>query len=117
MAHRSRPLLSLQGGKTAVARTKIAETKDVPPGTATSVAAGGKTLALFNVDGTLFAVDNTCAHRGGPLGEGDLDGAFVTCPWHGWRYDVRTGVRDGSPPVHVACYPVTVENGAAYVDL
>jgi nitrite reductase/ring-hydroxylating ferredoxin subunit len=68
-----------------VARTKIAETKDVPPGTATSVDAGGKTLALFNVDGTLFAVDNTCAHRGGPLGEGDLDGAVVTCPWHGWR--------------------------------
>ena len=100
-----------------MARTKIAETKDVPPGTATSVDAGGKTLALFNVDGTLYAVDNTCAHRGGPLGEGDLDGAVVTCPWHGWRYDVRTGVHDGSPPVRVACYPVTVENGAAYVDL
>ena len=76
-----------------------------------------RTLALFNVDGTLYAVDNTCPHRGGPLGEGDLDGAIVTCPWHGWRYDVTTGTRDGNPAVRVACYPVTVEAGVAYVDL
>ena len=67
--------------------------------------------------GRSTAVDNTCAHRGGPLGQGDLDGAVVTCPWHGWRYDVRTGLHDGSPPVRVACYPVTVENGTVYVDV
>jgi 3-phenylpropionate/trans-cinnamate dioxygenase ferredoxin component len=100
-----------------VARTKVAEIKDLPPGTGASVDAGGRTLALFNVDGTLYALDNTCRHRGGPLGEGDLDGAIVTCPWHGWRYDVRTGALDGNTVVRVACYPVTVEGGAAYVDL
>jgi nitrite reductase (NADH) small subunit/3-phenylpropionate/trans-cinnamate dioxygenase ferredoxin subunit len=100
-----------------VARVRIATTGDLPPGTGTSVEAGGRTLALFNVDGTLYAVDDTCAHRGGPLGEGDLEGPIVTCPWHGWRYDVRTGVHDGSPAVRVACYPVTVEDGVAYVDI
>jgi len=66
-----------------VARTKIAETKDLPPGSGTIVEAGGRTLALFNVDGTFYAIDNTCLHRGGPLGEGDLDDTIVTCPWHG----------------------------------
>ena len=100
-----------------MARTRIAEIADVPPGTATTVDAAGRTLGLFNVDGALYAVDNTCPHRGGPLGEGDLEGAIVTCPWHGWCYDVTTGTRDGNPVVRVACYPVTVEDGAAYVDL
>ena len=100
-----------------MARMKVAEIAQLPPGTGTSVDAGGRTLALFNVGGTLYALDNTCPHRGGPLGEGDLDGAIVTCPWHGWRYDVTTGAHDGNPSVRVACYPVTVEDGAAYVDL
>lgn len=100
-----------------MARTKVVETRDLPPGTGTSVDAGGRTLALFNVDGALYAVDNTCPHRGGPLGEGDLDGAVVTCPWHGRRYDVTTGAHDGNPSLRLACYPVTVEDGVAYVDL
>jgi nitrite reductase/ring-hydroxylating ferredoxin subunit len=100
-----------------MARTKIAEIQDLPPGAATCVDAAGRTLALFNVDGALYAVDNTCPHRGGPLGEGDLDGTIVTCPWHGWRYDVTTGANDGNPSLRVACHPVTVENGSAYVEL
>ena len=63
-----------------MARTRIAELKDLPPGAGTSVDAAGRTLALFNVDGTLYAVDNTCPHRGGPLAEGDLDGAGRDVP-------------------------------------
>jgi nitrite reductase/ring-hydroxylating ferredoxin subunit len=99
-----------------VARTRIAEAKDLPPGVATTVDAAGRTLALFNVDGAFYALDNTCPHRGGPLGEGDLDGAVVTCPWHGWRYDVTTGARDENAAVRVACYAVTVEDGVVYVE-
>jgi nitrite reductase/ring-hydroxylating ferredoxin subunit len=79
--------------------------------------AGGRTLALFNVDGVLYVVDNACPHRGGPIGEGDLEGTVVTCPWHGWRYDVTTGARDGNPSLRLAYYPVTIEAGVAYVDL
>jgi nitrite reductase/ring-hydroxylating ferredoxin subunit len=52
---------------------------------------GGKSIALFNVDGVFYAIDNTCTHRGGPLSEGVLDGKEVTCPWHGAVFDVTTG--------------------------
>ncbi len=69
----------------------------------------GRTLALFNVGGTVYCLDNTCLHRGGPLGEGTLEGDIVTCPWHGWQYNVRTGESLKDPSVRVATYPVRVE--------
>src|SRR2546427_7356751 len=53
--------------------------------------------SLFNVDGTYYAINNSCAHRGGPLGEGELDGRVVTCPWHAWRWDVTTGANINNP--------------------
>lgn len=53
--------------------------------------------SLFNVDGTFFALDNTYTHRGGPLAEGEISGHEVTCPWHGARFDVRTGEVVGPP--------------------
>jgi nitrite reductase/ring-hydroxylating ferredoxin subunit len=98
-------------------RVKIAAADDVAPGEGRVVEAGGRTLALFNVAGTFYAIDNTCAHRGGPLGEGDLDDRIVTCPWHAWRWDVTTGANANNPAVRVPCFPVTVENGAVFVSL
>lgn len=100
-----------------MARIKIAAISDVPPGQGRTVEAGGKTLALFNVEGTYYALDNTCAHRGGPLGEGDLEDRVVTCPWHAWQWDVTSGANVNNPAVKVACFPVTVENGAIFIDL
>lgn len=100
-----------------MAREKVAETADLEPGQGRVVEAGGRTLALFNVDGTYHAIDNACRHRGGPLGEGELDGRVVTCPWHGYRFDVTTGRNASNPAVAVACYPVIVEAGAVFVDL
>ena len=100
-----------------MAREKVAETADLEPGQGRVVEAGGRTLALFNVDGTYHAIDNACRHRGGPLGEGELDGRVVTCPWHGYRFDVTTGRNAVNPAVAVACYPVTVEASAVFVDL
>ena len=82
--------------------TKVAETTDIEPGQGKVIEAEGKTLAVFNVDGTFYAVDNTCLHRGGPLGEGELDDKIVTCPWHGWQYDVSTGQNAANPAVKVA---------------
>ncbi len=70
---------------------KVAEKKDLLPGDARTVTVAGRPLALFNVGGTFHALDNTCLHRGGPLGEGSLEDKVVTCPWHGWTYDVTTG--------------------------
>ncbi len=97
--------------------TKVADATAVPADSAAVVEADGKTLALFNVGGTIYAIDNACHHRGGPLGEGDLEGRIVTCPWHGWRYDVTTGENVLNPTIKMSCYPVKVEGGAILVEL
>jgi nitrite reductase (NADH) small subunit len=88
---------------------KVANLSDLAPGSAKVVEADGKTIALFNVDGAVYAIDNTCLHRGGPLGEGFLEGDVVACPWHMWEYNVRTGEKVDEPSLKVATYPVQVE--------
>ncbi len=98
-------------------RVKVAAAGDLAAGQGTVVEAAGKALALFNVDGTYYAIDNTCPHRGGPLGEGDLDGSVVTCPWHAWRWDVRSGANLNNPAVRVACFPVIIEQDTVYVEV
>jgi nitrite reductase (NADH) small subunit len=90
---------------------KVASLADLAPGTAKAVEVAGTTIALFNVNGTVFALDNTCLHQGGPLGEGMLEGEVVTCPWHMWEYNVRTGENLGDPSLKVKRYEVQVENG------
>jgi nitrite reductase (NADH) small subunit/3-phenylpropionate/trans-cinnamate dioxygenase ferredoxin subunit len=96
--------------------SKACAVADVAPGTAKLVAVDGKDVALFNVDGTFYALDNECPHRGGPLGEGDLEGCIVTCPWHAWQYDVRTG-ESITDDLKVARYDVKVEGGDVLVAL
>ncbi|HEV2177626.1 MAG TPA: non-heme iron oxygenase ferredoxin subunit [Terriglobia bacterium] len=88
---------------------KYANLSELAPGDCKAVEANGKTVALFNVEGAVFCLDNTCLHRGGPLGEGTLEGDVVTCPWHQWQYNVRTGENLMNPAVKVAVYPVQVE--------
>ena len=97
--------------------TKVAKRSEIPPGTGKVVEAGGKTLALFNCEGVFYAVDNTCVHRGGPLGEGSLSGTTVTCPWHGWGYDVATGACQTNPAAKVQRFDVTVEGDDLLVSL
>ena len=70
---------------------KAARTEDVPAGQGKIVKAGGKHIALFNIDGTYYAIDDTCPHRGGPLSEGEVACTTVTCPWHQARFDLKTG--------------------------
>ncbi|HEX3469041.1 MAG TPA: Rieske 2Fe-2S domain-containing protein [Candidatus Elarobacter sp.] len=69
----------------------VARVGDVAPGTARAVVVGEREIALFNVDGTFYALDNTCPHQGGPLAEGWVEGTRVTCPWHAWTFELRTG--------------------------
>lgn len=97
--------------------TKVAETTDLKPGEGRVIEVDGKTLALFNVSGTFYALDNSCLHRGGPLGEGELEDSFVTCPWHGWRWDVTTGANTNNPAVKVACFSVKVQGPSVFVEL
>ena len=70
---------------------RIAALDACPPGTAAEFVVSGRVVALFNVGGNLYALDGICPHQGGPLGKGRLDDGVVTCPWHGWQFDVRTG--------------------------
>jgi nitrite reductase/ring-hydroxylating ferredoxin subunit len=100
-----------------MASVKVAKAADVPVGQGRVVQAGAKSLALWNVDGAYHVIDNTCPHRGGPLGDGDLDGRFAICPWHGWRWDVTTGANANNPAVKIACFPTRVIDGDVYVEL
>ena len=88
---------------------KVASLPELTPGTAKVVEVMGKTIALFNVGGKIYATDNTCLHQGGPLGEGDLTGEVVVCPWHQWEYNVCTGELVGNNSVKVVTYPVQIE--------
>lgn len=97
---------------------KVAETVDVPPGSAIAVDVEGHRLALFNVDGTYYAIDDTCPHKGGPLSEGDVDGREIVCPWHGATFDLTDG-RVLCPPAEedVTSYPVIVEGDDIKVEV
>jgi len=88
---------------------RVAGTGDVQPGNGIVAEVNGKTLAVFNMDGKYYVVDNTCVHRGGPLGEGEVEGTVVTCPWHGWQYNVATGTCVNNPSARVEVYQVKVE--------
>jgi len=79
---------------------KVAQTSEIPAGQGKCVEVEGKRIAIFNVDGTYYAIDDVCPHQGGPLNEGELSATVVPCPWHGWEYDITTGVnRDDSDVV------------------
>lgn len=93
----------------------VAKLEDLAPGRCLCVEIGEIEVALCNVEGTIHALDNVCPHAGGPLGEGVLAGAFIKCPWHGWRFHVQTGERPENPDFAVSRYPVYVENGIIYV--
>jgi nitrite reductase/ring-hydroxylating ferredoxin subunit len=90
---------------------------DLPPGQAAEVAVGGQTVAIFNLDGTFHALGNTCAHRGGPLGQGFVEGTTVSCPWHNWTYEITTGENVASSDVKVPRYEVKVEDDQVWVRL
>lgn len=94
---------------------EAARLDQVPPGSGTAVTVAGKELALFNVEGTIYAIDNSCLHQGASLGSGKLEGKVVTCRAHGWKYDVTTGGTLHVPDYGVTCYPVKVVDGKILV--
>ncbi|HTS16542.1 MAG TPA: Rieske 2Fe-2S domain-containing protein [Verrucomicrobiae bacterium] len=96
---------------------KVAEVGDLQPGECKTVAVGERELALYNVGGKFYATDNVCPHRGGPLGEGALNGNIVTCPWHGWRFDVSTGQNPMIPTAKVESFECVVEGNDVKVKL
>ena len=81
----------------------------LPPGESLVVEVSGRAIAIFNVEGELLAIDNACPHRGGPLASGEICGEIVTCPWHGWQMDIRTGACVNGPLARVATHRVLVD--------
>ena len=97
---------------------KVAKAAEIPAGSGKLVEASGKQIALFTADGKYYALDNTCTHVGGPLCEGEVQGATVECPWHGARFDLTTGKALGGPARgDVACYPVRLEGDDIEVEI
>ena len=97
---------------------RVAKTTDITPGESLLVEANGKPVALFKCGSELFAIDDSCTHRGGSLSEGDVSGHTVTCPWHGASFDVRTGEVTGPPAREsVGCYGVRISGNDIEIEV
>ena len=95
---------------------KIAETKDIQSSNMRPIDLDGERVCIANVDGSYYAIGNICTHLGGPLNEGKLEGYNVECPWHGSKFDVRTGEPSRPPAQHpVPAYEVKVEGNSILV--
>jgi NAD(P)H-dependent nitrite reductase small subunit len=96
---------------------KVARLEEIPTERGKVVEVEGKEIALFRTDGSVYAIDNLCLHEGGPLGHGPVKEGIVTCPWHLWRFDVRTGAMVEAPSMKVDCFAVKVEGEDVYLDV
>jgi len=96
---------------------KVIGTKDIPQNQGKMVDIGGQQIAIFNIGGEFLAINNVCPHRGGPLGEGAVEGGVVTCPWHGWQFDVKTGANPVNPAACVKTFPCKVEGSELWVQI
>lgn len=96
---------------------EIATLDECPPGISIERVIAGQIVALANVEGRLHAIDGLCPHQGGPLGTGVLCGSILTCPWHGWQFDVVDGRHQLSASVRQTVHEVQVRDGTVFVRL
>ena len=96
---------------------RVASTRDLARGASCELVVDDRIVALFNVDGQYFALDGVCPHQGGPLGKGTLTGCVVTCPWHGWQFDVHSGQHQASASLRHTTFPVKVEGDEVFVEV
>ena len=97
--------------------TKVTTKSELAPGKCKAAEVNGRNLAIYNVNGTFYVTDNTCAHQGGPLGEGLLQGSVITCPWHAWQFDVTNGESVFDSETKVATFAVRIDDNDVLVDL
>ena len=93
----------------------VATVDSLLPGQGRTVELKGRRFAVFNLDGQFHAIDDTCPHRGGPLGAGVLEEGRVFCPLHGWSFDLKSGACHNNPERPVKSYQVRVENGEVQI--
>jgi 3-phenylpropionate/trans-cinnamate dioxygenase ferredoxin subunit len=99
-------------------KIKIAEVRDIGVGQAKGVDVEGKRIALFNVDGNYYAVDDECSHAGGSLSEGSVSGHSVMCPLHGAEFDLKNGQVMSEPAEEaVGSYKVTVDGDGIFIEI
>lgn len=97
---------------------KIASKNDIPAeNEAKEITIGDRVICLANVNGALTAMDNVCIHRGGPLGQGVVEGGKIVCPWHGWQYDPKSGAASHNPAAKVKVYPVRIEGDDVLIEV
>ena len=97
---------------------KLTTQSELPAeGEAKEFSCGDKVICVANVNGTISAMDNVCLHRGGPLGQGVIEGNKIVYPWHGWQWDPKTGEAVHNPSTKIAVYPLRIENGDVMVEL
>jgi nitrite reductase/ring-hydroxylating ferredoxin subunit len=96
---------------------KVGALSKLPPGAVMEAEVAGRTYAICNAGGQLHALDGTCAHAGGPLGQGALHDCMLVCPWHEWEYDCRTGENDFDPTIRVQTFPVRVDGDDILIDV
>lgn len=98
-------------------RHRVASLSDLVVGQGIEVVASDRVLALFRTESGVFAIDGVCAHAGGPVGKGKLNGPVVTCPWHGWQYDVRTGQNCLNARICQQSFPTVIEGDEIFVEI
>ena len=97
---------------------KLTTTSELPPeNEAKEFTLGDKVICVANVNGTITAMDNVCLHRGGPLGQGLVEGGKLVCPWHGWQWDPKTGEAVHNPAAKLAIYPIKLQDGDVMIEL
>uniref|UniRef100_E6PD17 Putative Assimilatory nitrite reductase (NAD(P)H) small subunit n=1 Tax=mine drainage metagenome TaxID=410659 RepID=E6PD17_9ZZZZ len=93
----------------------VAERSALARNAAISRSVGAYEVAIFDCDGELFALENACPHQGGPLVEGSVEQGVVTCPWHAWRFDLRTGCMTLGDFARVARFAVRIDEGRIWL--
>jgi nitrite reductase (NADH) small subunit len=100
-----------------MASLDLADATTIVPGQSAEVVADGRIFAVYNVDGVFHVIDGICPHAGGPLGKGTLRGNIVTCPWHGWQFNVSSGQHCLNQRICQTVYAVRIENGRVIIDM
>jgi nitrite reductase/ring-hydroxylating ferredoxin subunit len=101
----------------AVEYVPVAEVAEVPRDRTKIIKVAGTPIALLNVGGAIYALEHSCPHQGGPIGEGEIEGMTITCPWHEWKFDIRTGANDRDPTILAKTYEVKVVDGLVLVEV
>ncbi len=95
----------------------VAKVCDMPAGSAKYIEQNGLEIALFRLGDGFYATSNLCLHQAGPLAEGTIEGDEVICPWHHWRFNVKTGTSPLNLKLRLQTYPVRQEGGDVLIDI